>query len=292
MLVDDDATRFSGFDSRTLRFRSRAGDLPSLCRGVRPRRSPRADRVASSRPPPAPGSRPPRSREHNPDAELAISDLNDAMLEFARAKVPPGTRRRGRGCAAPPVRRRELRRGRVPVRHHVRSRPGGGFPRGPSGARSHRRLLTSRSGTAMPRTGSLPSPMACWRRPFPDDPPPFYRVPFGMSDVNRLRDLAQSTGFGRVRMDVVPHDAPVASWADFADGLIVGNPVADQLRRRSADLDVLVSETAHRLSDRVRGSADDDPGADAVLPRLRALTHPEAAIAHYRLDNITLVRIL
>lgn len=82
---------------------------------------------------------------------------------------------------------------------------------------------------------------------YPDDPPPFYRVPFGLSDVNRLRDVAQSTGFGRVRVDIVPHDAPVASWAEFADGLIAGNPVADQLRRRSADLDALIEEVARRL---------------------------------------------
>ncbi|WP_431246359.1 hypothetical protein [Leifsonia xyli] len=82
---------------------------------------------------------------------------------------------------------------------------------------------------------------------FPENPPPFYRVPFGLSDVERLRQLAQSTGFTRLRIDVVPHDAPVASWAGFADGLIVGNPVADQLRRRGGSLDDLVAETASRL---------------------------------------------
>ena len=206
--------------------------------------------------------------EHNPDAELTISDLNDAMLEFARAKVPPATR-----VEVVDVQKLPFPDASFDV---VACQFGIMFvPDLEAAFREARRVLvptasfTSRSGTAMPRTGSLPSPMAVLAQAFPDDPPPFYRVPFGLSDVDRLRDLAQSTGFGRVRMDVVPHDAPVASWADFADGLIVGNPVADQLRRRSADLDVLVRETRRPAEDRVRRSADDHPGADAVLRATR-----------------------
>jgi hypothetical protein len=83
---------------------------------------------------------------------------------------------------------------------------------------------------------------------FPDNPPPFYRVPFGMSNVDRLRNLAQDTGFGEVHIDVLPYDSTVASWADFANGLIRGNPVSDQVRARSGDLDALVRDAGERLA--------------------------------------------
>ncbi|WP_374008581.1 class I SAM-dependent methyltransferase [Leifsonia sp. LS-T14] len=184
--------------------------------------------------------------EHNPDAELTISDLNDAMLEFARAKVPPGTRVEVVDVQALPfadasfdvvacqfgimfvpdleLAFREARRVLA---------PGGVF------------YFSVWDSHAKNRFAAIVD--ALLRERFPDDPPPFYRVPFGLSDVNRLRELAQSTGFGTLRIDVVPHDAPVASWDDFADGLIAGNPVADQLRRRSADLDELIREVARRL---------------------------------------------
>ena len=82
---------------------------------------------------------------------------------------------------------------------------------------------------------------------FPDDPPPFYRVPFGKSAVDPLRDLAQASGFGAVSIEVAPYDSPVASWAAFGDGLIAGNPVADQVRARSGDVDALAREVAARL---------------------------------------------
>ncbi|MGO4533751.1 hypothetical protein [Leifsonia sp. 2MCAF36] len=61
--------------------------------------------------------------EHNPDAELVITDLNDGMLQFARqgSADDPG---RGRGCAGPAVPRWELRRRGMSVWHHVR--PGSG----------------------------------------------------------------------------------------------------------------------------------------------------------------------
>ncbi|RJS47591.1 class I SAM-dependent methyltransferase [Nocardioides cavernaquae] len=74
---------------------------------------------------------------------------------------------------------------------------------------------------------------------FAEKPPPFYRVPFSMSAVDPLRELAQAAGFGAITIEVLPHATPVASWEDFAAGLVRGNPVVDQIRARGADpLDV------------------------------------------------------
>ncbi len=74
---------------------------------------------------------------------------------------------------------------------------------------------------------------------FAEQPPPFYRVPFGLSAVDPLRELAQATGFGVITIEVLPHATTVASWDDFAAGLVRGNPVVDQIRARGTDpLDV------------------------------------------------------
>ncbi|MGO4298680.1 class I SAM-dependent methyltransferase [Leifsonia sp. RAF41] len=243
--MDDDATRFSGsipahYDSGLgpVIFRHYAEVFAEAIAESRPRRI--LETAAGT------GISSAAIAHHNPDAELVISDLNDAMLEFARAKVPPGTR-----VEVVDVQHLPFPDASFDV---VACQFGIMFvPDLEAAFREARRVLVPTGvfhfsvwdGHAKNRFAAITDGLLA--QAFPDDPPPFYRVPFGLSDVNRLRDLAQSTGFGRVRMDVVPHDAPVASWADFADGLIVGNPVADQLRRRSADLDVLVSETAHRL---------------------------------------------
>lgn len=74
---------------------------------------------------------------------------------------------------------------------------------------------------------------------FAEQPPPFYRVPFGLSAVDPLRELAQAAGFGEIVIEVLPHATTITSWDDFAAGLIRGNPVVDQIRARGADpLDV------------------------------------------------------
>lgn len=183
---------------------------------------------------------------HSPEAELVLTDLNDDMLQLARTKFPSSTRIQVADAQALPF-------------------PDGSFdvvacqfgimfmPDLEAAFREARRVLAPTGvfhfsvwdSHARNRFAAIVDGLLA--ESFPDDPPPFYRVPFGLSDVNRLRELAQSTEFGALRIDVVPHDAPVASWAGFADGLIVGNPVADQLRHRGADLDGLVAEAARRL---------------------------------------------
>jgi len=243
--VDDDATGFLGsipehYDSGLgpVIFRHYADVLGRAVAESRPRRI--LETAAGT------GISSAAIADHSPDAELVISDLNDAMLQIARAKLPPATRVEVVDAQKLPFPDASF--------DVVACQFGIMFvPDLEAAFREARRVLAAGGvfhfsvwdSHAKNRFAAITDGLLT--ESFPDDPPPFYRVPFGLSDVNRLRDLAQSTGFGLVRIDVVPHAAPVASWADFADGLILGNPVADQLRRRSADLDALVRETAARL---------------------------------------------
>ncbi len=183
---------------------------------------------------------------YNPRAELVITDLNEPMLHLAHKKVPAATR--------------------IEVADAQRLHFGDDafdavacefgimfLPDLDAAFREARRVLVPNGvfhfsvwdSHAKNRFAAITDGVL--HEASPDDPPPFYQVPFGLSDVGRLRDLAQATGFGRVRVDVLPFDAPVASWAAFADGLILGNPVSDQLRRRSADVEGVVREVGRRL---------------------------------------------
>jgi SAM-dependent methyltransferase len=186
--------------------------------------------------------------EHCPGAQLTITDLNEGMLQLARAKVPPATRIQMADAQALPFDDGSF--DAVACQFGIMF-----MPDLPAAFREQRRVL-ARGGVfhfsvwdshAKNRFAAIIHGLLV--DTFPDDPPPFYRVPFGMSEVDPLRNLAQESGFGRVTIDVVPHDAPVASWERFADGLIVGNPVSDQVRKRGGDLDALVREAERRLTD-------------------------------------------
>lgn len=184
---------------------------------------------------------------HNPEAELVITDLNEAMLQRAAGKVPVGTRIQVADAQALPF--EDASFDVVACQFGIMFLPDVG-----AGFREARRVLTDGGvyvfsvWDSHDRNRFAGLVDALLTETFPDDPPPFYRVPFGMSDIERLRRLAQDSGFSTLRIDVLPHDAPVASWSDFADGLIRGNPVSDQVRSRSGDVDALIRAVEERLA--------------------------------------------
>lgn len=67
---------------------------------------------------------------------------------------------------------------------------------------------------------------------YPDDPPGFYKVPFGYHDTEQVRaDLAEA-GFVDIRHQVIALDKTVEDWALFARGLVLGNPLIEEIRQR------------------------------------------------------------
>ena len=83
---------------------------------------------------------------------------------------------------------------------------------------------------------------------FPDDPPTFYQTPFGFYDRAAIKKMLETAGFSRVRDEIVlkPSQAPAA--ADFARGLIEGNPVMNEIQARgTATLEEVESELAARI---------------------------------------------
>jgi ubiquinone/menaquinone biosynthesis C-methylase UbiE len=67
---------------------------------------------------------------------------------------------------------------------------------------------------------------------FDRDPPSFYQTPFGFHDAELIRHLLRKAGFEGIEISVVPLPCRSASAAEFATGLVRGNPVATAIEER------------------------------------------------------------
>jgi len=182
-----------------------------------------------------------------PDADFVVTDLNAPMLEFARQKLPDGTRIEPADAQELPF--DDASFDTVACQFGIMF-----LPELANGFREARRVLDIGGRYIFSVWDShAKNPFAAFAdrvitSHFPDDPPPFYRVPFGRSEVDPLRLLIQDEGFGEVTVHVVPHESAVGSWTDFADGLILGNPVSDQIRERGGDLDAIKADAVAAFS--------------------------------------------
>jgi ubiquinone/menaquinone biosynthesis C-methylase UbiE len=74
---------------------------------------------------------------------------------------------------------------------------------------------------------------------FPNDPPGFYKVPFGYHDAETIRQDVLSAGFESVTVEHVPIRSAIPSASDFATGLIQGNPLQEEIAMRGGDADAV-----------------------------------------------------
>lgn len=178
-----------------------------------------------------------------PEADLVITDLNEPMLAIAAGKLPPTVTLQVAdaqdlpfpddsfdvvACQFGVMFLPDLATGLAQARRVTRE--GGAYvlsvwdhPRFNSYAESAHKIVA---------------------RMYPDDTPPFYRVPYGCGDVEALRLALHSAGFPQVRVDVVPHASRVDRWEDFVAGFTLGNPMAAMVQRRGGDVADLQAELA------------------------------------------------
>ena len=76
---------------------------------------------------------------------------------------------------------------------------------------------------------------------FPGDPPGFYRVPFGYHDAGEIGASLERAGFDDVRFEDVQFTTAVGDPAEFAAGLVRGNPVSEEIANRGGDVDAVVA---------------------------------------------------
>ncbi|GGC47594.1 ubiquinone/menaquinone biosynthesis methyltransferase [Siccirubricoccus deserti] len=91
---------------------------------------------------------------------------------------------------------------------------------------------------------------------FPSDPPGFHAVPFSYHRIDPVKEALEGTGFGGIRVDVVRLEKEIPSTAAFARGLVLGNPLVEQIRARGGDPDRVVEAVVEAL----RREFGPDPG--------------------------------
>jgi SAM-dependent methyltransferase len=190
-----------------------------------------------------------RLREALPEsATLVATDLNEAMVSYARQAVPaPGIEWRTADAQALP-----FADGSVDV---VVCQFGFMFlPDRPLGFREARRVL----GTGGLLLANIWSPLA--ENPqvallhetlaslFPDDPPRFFETPYGY-DRRRLSSDLEAAGWDDARLDVVRLEGVSPSAADYTLGFVRGSPLNHELVERGADLARVQTALAEALGD-------------------------------------------
>jgi ubiquinone/menaquinone biosynthesis C-methylase UbiE len=67
---------------------------------------------------------------------------------------------------------------------------------------------------------------------FADNPPDFYQVPFSLYEPEEIRLLLSATGFRNIDLILLPLAAIASSAQDVAKGLIQGNPIISSIKER------------------------------------------------------------
>jgi len=70
---------------------------------------------------------------------------------------------------------------------------------------------------------------------FPNNPPGFYKVPFGYNNVPALEEAVLNNGFRSVSITEVKFTSAIPSATDFATGLVFGNPLFEEITERAGD---------------------------------------------------------
>jgi SAM-dependent methyltransferase len=91
-------------------------------------------------------------------------------------------------------------------------------------------------------------------RMFPDDPPRFLDTPYGYHDEGRMRADATAGGFAAPGVEIVRLQTQGPSALEFAKGFARGSPLNHELNERGADLDGVTRDIAEAVA-RVGGSA-------------------------------------
>jgi SAM-dependent methyltransferase len=91
---------------------------------------------------------------------------------------------------------------------------------------------------------------------FPENPPAFYKTPFGDHDPDAHTDRARRAGFAAVTVEGVALEGVSESAEHFAAGLIRGNPIALDIESRDT---VSCEEVEHHLAEALRRELGDRP---------------------------------
>ena len=85
---------------------------------------------------------------------------------------------------------------------------------------------------------------------FEHDPPNFYELPFGFYDADLIRGLLEGAGFTRAKASLVTLPCRSPSAAEFAIGLIRGNPTSTAIQERGVEIDDVIKAVREEIAQR------------------------------------------
>ena len=100
---------------------------------------------------------------------------------------------------------------------------------------------------------------------FPQDPPLFYKIPFGFHDAPAIRVLLDGAGFTDVALEVVSFRSRSPSARDYAAGLVTGTPMASFIQERGTIPLEQVAEKVAAEFERVFGKGPMDQPMRALV---------------------------
>jgi len=184
------------------------------------------------------------------DARLTATDLNQAMVDEAKQRVPDDPRLTWRTADAQALPFGDAAFDLVYCQFGIMF-----LPDKVAGFREARRVLDPGApllfnvwdGFAENSFGRIAhETIASF---FTRDPPPFYLTPFGYHDTVKLGADLLAAGFTDVAIEPVAKEAVSPSAHDFAIGLIRGNPVVAMIEERGGvSPDVVIKAVADQLA--------------------------------------------
>jgi SAM-dependent methyltransferase len=181
-------------------------------------------------------------------AQLVATDLNEAMLSYARQVVPAG------GIDWQPADAQALP---FPDSSFDVLVCQFGFmflPDKPQGFREARRvlspggLLLGNVWCSRDENPALRVLQTVLERLFPANPPRFLDTPYGYHDNDRLRADMAAGGWQDVQLETVTLESESPSASEFATGFVRGSPLTHELLERGVDLDAVTHEIAQALA--------------------------------------------
>jgi ubiquinone/menaquinone biosynthesis C-methylase UbiE len=86
---------------------------------------------------------------------------------------------------------------------------------------------------------------------FPENPPGFYKVPFGYHDADEIRAAVSGAGFSRVTIQPLQLTSAIPSATEFATGLVFGNPLIEEITTRGGDPNQVCSAVAAAIGEQL-----------------------------------------